>query len=256
MRDVISAFAKAVRVLRPARKILVFSGAGISTESGIPDFRGPDGLWNRMDPDDFTIQRYLQDPEVRKRSWIMHQQGFFGGMLKALPNRAHHAVEHIWARDRMAGCVTQNIDGLHQAAGLPEAEVAELHGNLRRVHCTACPASWEIGEILTVVAGGDPDPACSACGAVVKTSTVLFGELLPEATFERARRMAAAADAVLAIGSTLTVYPAADLVATTVADGADLVIVNRGETAFDDLAAACIDQDAGDLLPDLVAAIL
>jgi len=125
---------------------------------------------------------------------MMHQQGFLGGMLEARPNRAHHAVVRLWEHDRMAGCVTQNIDGLHQAAGLPDEEVAELHGNLRRVHCTACPASWEIDEILAVVAGGDPDPACSACGAVVKTSTVLFGELLPEATFERAVKIVARAD--------------------------------------------------------------
>ena len=116
MRPVNTVVARAARLLQPARKILVFSGAGISTESGIPDFRGPNGLWTRMDPDDFTIDRYLQDPEVRQRSWMMHQQGFLGGMLEARPNRAHHAVVRLWEHDRMAGCVTQNIDGLHQAA--------------------------------------------------------------------------------------------------------------------------------------------
>jgi NAD-dependent deacetylase len=256
VRPVNTAVADAARVLKPARKILVFSGAGISTESGIPDFRGPNGLWTRMDPDDFTIHRYLQDPAVRKRSWMMHQRGYLGGILEGLPNRAHRAVVDLWEHDRMAGCVTQNIDGLHQAAGLPEEVVAELHGNVRRVHCTACPASWGIEEILEVVAGGDPDPSCSVCGAVVKTSTVLFGELLPEATFDRAIRMAAQADAVLAIGSTLTVYPAADLVASTVMGGADLVIVNQGETAFDDLATALLDQSAGEVLPGLVSAII
>jgi len=116
VRPVNTVVARAARLLQPARKILVFSGAGISTESGIPDFRGPNGLWTRMDPDDFTIDRYLQDPEVRQRSWMMHQQGFLGGMLEVRPNRAHHAVVRLWEHDRMAGCVTQNIDGLHQAA--------------------------------------------------------------------------------------------------------------------------------------------
>jgi NAD-dependent deacetylase len=256
VRRVDDALSRAIRVLKPARRILVFSGAGISTESGIPDFRGPDGLWTRMDPEDFTIHRYLADPEIRKRSWAMHQQGFFGGMLVARPNRAHLALVPLWSTDRMAGCVTQNIDGLHQRAGLPEEAVAELHGNLRRVHCTACPASWETEEIVALVVGGDPDPTCFECGAVVKTSTVLFGELLPPEAWDLATRMAAAADAVLAIGSTLSVYPASDLIAATIMDGADLVIVNQGETAFDDLAAARVDQSAGDVLPDLIAAIL
>jgi NAD-dependent deacetylase len=253
---VTTALSRAIRVLKPARRILVFSGAGISTESGIPDFRGPEGLWTRMDPDDFSIHRYLADPEIRKRSWAMHQDGFFGGMLVAHPNRAHLALVPLWSNDRMAGCVTQNIDGLHQKAGLPEEAVAELHGNLQRVHCTACPASWETEEVLAVVAEGDLDPTCLECGAVIKTSTVLFGELLPSDAWHRATRMAAAADAVLAIGSTLTVYPASDLVAATVMDGADLIIVNQGETAFDNLAAARIDQSAGEALPDLVSAIL
>jgi NAD-dependent deacetylase len=256
VRQVNTALARAARVLQPACKILVFTGAGISTESGIPDFRGPNGLWTRMDPDDFTIHRYLTDPGVRKRSWAMYRQGVFGGALDARPNRAHRAVVRLWEHDRMAGCVTQNIDGLHQKAGLPEESVAELHGNVRRALCTVCPASWEVGEILAIVAGGDPDPPCPECGAVVKTSTVLFGELLPEGVFDRAIRMAEQADAVLAIGSTLTVYPAADLVASTVKDGADLVIVNQGETAFDDLATARLDQSAGEVLPDLVSAIL
>ena len=256
MRPVNTVLSSAIRVLKPARRILVFSGAGISTESGIPDFRGPDGLWTRMDPDDFTIRRYLADPEIRKRSWAMHQEGFFGEMLMARPNRAHLALVALWSNDRMAGCVTQNIDGLHQRAGLPEEAVAELHGNLQRVHCTVCPASWETKEILALVAGGDPDPTCLECGAVIKTTTVLFGERLPPEAWDRATRMAAAADAVLAVGSTLTVYPASDLVAATVMDGADLVIVNQGETAFDDLAAARVDQSAGDVLPDLIATIL
>ena len=249
-------FATAVQALRSTNRILVFSGAGISTESGIPDFRGPEGLWTRQDPADFTIDRYLADARVRRRSWSMHQQGFLGGMLGARPNRAHQAIVRLWEHDRMTGCVTQNVDGLHQAAGLPTGAVAELHGNLRRVHCTACPAWWPIEEILEVVEDGDLDPSCSLCGAVLKTSIVLFGELLPEQAFERATRMAAEAAAVLAIGTTLTVSPAADLVLSAVMDGASLVIVNQGETAFDGLATARLGQPAGEALPALVDAII
>jgi NAD-dependent deacetylase len=134
--------------------------------------------------------------------------------------------------------------------------VAELHGNLRTVHCTACDESWEIEEILAAVVAGDPDPACSRCGAVLKTSTVLFGELLPETTFARAIQMAERADAVLVVGSTLTVYPAADLVASTVVAGAGLVIVNQGETAFDHLAVVRLAQPAGEVLPRLISATI
>jgi NAD-dependent deacetylase len=248
--------AAAAQVLNRSEKILVFSGAGISTESGIPDFRGPNGLWTRVDPADFTIDRYLEDAEVRKRSWAMHQRGVLGGTVDAQPNRAHFAIVRLWEFDRLAGCVTQNIDGLHQAAGLPDDQVAELHGNLRRVHCTSCPASWPIEEILAQVVGGDPDPACFECGAVVKTSIVLFGEPLPERAFERAIRMAAGADAVLAVGTTLTVVPAADLVMWAVKDGADLIIINQGATAFDDLAAAKVDESAGEALPYLIETMI
>jgi NAD-dependent deacetylase len=209
-----------------------------------------------MDPEEFTIERYMTDAEVRKRSWRMHADGFFGGMLAADPNPAHDAVVDLWKHDRMAGCVTQNIDGLHQAAGLPDDEVAELHGNLRRAVCTACPGSWPIESVLARVAEGEADPACPRCGAVVKTSTVLFGELLPKAAFERAISMAGTADAVLAIGTTLSVFPAADVVLSAVRAGMPLVIVNQGPTAFDRLASARLDQPAGSVLPDLINGIV
>lgn len=246
----------AANLLRSFQKILVFSGAGISTESGIPDFRGPQGLWTRMDPEEFTIERYLADVEVRKRSWKMHADGFFGGMLVAEPNRAHDAVVRLWRHERMVGCVTQNIDGLHQAAGLPDEEVAELHGNLRRAVCTGCPASWPIEVVLARVAEGEADPACPECGSVVKTSTVLFGELLPERAFERAVGMAAAAEAVLAVGTTLSVFPATDVVLSAVSGGAPLVIVNQGSTAFDRLATVRVDQPAGSALSELIDAVV
>lgn len=245
----------AMQVLAPVQRILVFTGAGISTESGIPDFRGPNGLWTRMDPADFTIDRYLGDAEVRKRSWQMYFQGSFGSMLNAQPNPAHHAIVRLWKLGKWAGCVTQNIDGLHQAAGLPDDEVAELHGNLRNAGCVSCRATWSAEEVLGWVAAGQSDPRCPRCGGIVKTSTVLFGELLPEQAVERALNMAARADAVVAVGTTLTVSPAADLAASAVHDGARLVIVNQGETAFDHLADVKLDAPAGEALPRLVEKI-
>ncbi|MGH8875318.1 MAG: SIR2 family NAD-dependent protein deacylase, partial [Acidimicrobiia bacterium] len=188
----------AVRALRPARRIMVFTGAGISTESGIPDFRGPDGLWNRVDPDLFTITRYLKDPEVRRQSWRMHLDGGLRAITGASPNPAHRAVVDLWRAGRWAGCVTQNIDGLHQAAGLPARQVAELHGNLRRVGCAGCGASWPTAEVLERVRGGEQDPPCPDCGGILKTSTVMFGELLPADQLELAASMSEEAEAVLA----------------------------------------------------------
>lgn len=254
--EVNPAFAIAVEVLRSAEQILVFTGAGISTESGIPDFRGPDGLWTRMDPDEFSIDRYLGDAEVRKRSWEAHREGFFGDIRQARPNEAHEALTRLWRSGRLAGCVTQNIDGLHLTAGLPADAVAELHGNLRTVECVSCSDSSPIESTLRRVAAGDTDPACTSCGSVLKTSTVLFGEMLPQRTYERAVRMAAASDAVMAVGTTLSVFPAADVVLSTVMGGVDLVIVNQGRTAFDDLARVLINGPAAEVLPDLIDSII
>ncbi len=251
------AFDHATRLLADASRILVFTGAGISTESGIPDFRGPDGLWTKVDPDDFTIQRYRTDRDVRVARWKMHQQGaLWGARSSVRPNRAHEAVVELWRGGRMSGCVTQNIDGLHQAAGLPDDQVAELHGNIRKVHCLGCGARWETEEVLRWVDAGEEDPSCPHCGGLVKTTTVMFGEYLPLDQVQRAERFAAEADAVLVVGSTLSVYPAAQIPLDVVRRGGPMVIVNLGPTDGDRLAAARIDGKAGDVLPLLVDAIL
>lgn len=246
---------RAAEVLREAQRILVFTGAGISTESGIPDFRGPDGLWTKVDPDDFTIARYLSDPELRKRSWRMYFEGGLRNVVSAQPNSAHFAVTDLWRSGRWAGCVTQNIDGLHHAAGLPEEELAELHGHLRQARCVSCAASWPMETVIERVKAGDEDPSCPRCGGIVKSSTVMFGEILPADQVERAYRMADRADAVLAVGSTLSVYPAASIALETVQRGAVLVIVNLGPTDHDELASVRIEQAAGEALPALVQSL-
>ncbi len=241
-------------ILNSSHRILVFTGAGISTESGIPDFRGPDGLWSKVDPDDFTIGRYLSNPEIRKRGWRMHLDGeLWGARAQIRPNAAHVAIADLWRAGRLSGVVTQNIDGLHQAAGVPDDHVAELHGNIRRSHCVDCGADWPTEEVLSWVEAGADDPTCPFCDGIVKTSTVMFGEALPMREWSAALVMASAAEAVLVVGSTLGVYPAAEIALDPARRGVPMVIVNLGRTDHDYLARVKIDGKAGDVLPAMVS---
>ena len=251
------ALAQAAAILAGAPRILAFTGAGISTESGIPDFRGPDGLWTRVDPKDFTITRYLADPELRRRGWRMHLEGrLWGARARLAPNPAHLALVDLWRAGRLAGCVTQNIDGLHLQAGLPPEAVAELHGNVRHVRCLDCDLRWPTEEVLQRVEAGEEEPRCVSCGGIIKTATVMFGEALPPAVLGHAWDMAASAGAVLAVGSTLSVWPAAEIPAAAVRRGDPLVILNQGATGMDGLATIRIEGAAGALLPALVEKIL
>lgn len=236
---------EAVALLRHRRRLLVFTGAGISTESGIPDFRGPDGVWTKVDPEEFTIDRYLQDPEVRRRAWTRR----VGAALRHTgPNRGHRAVTRLWEADLVVGCVTQNVDGLHQAAGLPEYALAQLHGTTATVSCVSCQATVGSEEVHARLDSGEEDPACLSCGGVLKTDVVFFGERLPIRELIKAEAMAAEADAVLAVGTTLAVYPAAGIPLLVVDRGFPFVIVNRGPTEQDDLADAVVDAPAGEAL--------
>jgi NAD-dependent deacetylase len=245
----------AADVLAHAHHILVFTGAGISVESGIPDFRGPDGLWSRVDPGLFEIHRYLTDADARREVWRVHLSGELS-ISDIRPNAAHRAVVDLWKEGHTAGCVTQNIDGLHQKAGLPDSAVAELHGDLSRVTCVSCGHMWPAPEILDRIAAGDDDPHCTECGGILKSTTVLFGEILPGAAIARARQMSDAADAVLAIGSTLSVYPAVEFVLEPVFRGAPLVIANLGPTDQDGMAAVRVDGPAATTVPAIVRELL
>lgn len=248
---------QAAELLRPHRRILVFTGAGISTESGIPDFRGPNGLWTKVDPDDFTIQRYLHDRDVRVKGWQLHQRGeLWGARSGVRPNPAHFALVDLYRAGRLSGVVTQNVDGLHQAAGLPDEAVAEVHGNVRKAHCVGCGRRWPIEEVLARVDAGDEDPHCPVCSGVVKPATVMFGEYLPQNEIGKAEAFADGADAVLAVGTTMAVYPAADIPLRAVRRGAPLVIVNLGPTEADRIAVLKVEESAGAALPRLSAAIL
>ena len=244
-------------ILESARRVLVFTGAGISTESGIPDFRGPDGLWSKVDPEDFTIGRYLANPALRERGWRMHLDGeLWGARSGVQPNPAHLAIAELWRAGKLSGVVTQNIDGLHQEAGIPDDHVAELHGNIRRSHCVECGEDWDTAEVLAWVERGAADPHCPECGGVVKTDTVMFGESLPMNEWAAALVMAASAEALLVVGSTLGVYPAADVVLDPARNGVPMVIVNLGPTEHDHLAAVKLEGMAGSVLPELAEQVL
>ncbi|MCH7900415.1 MAG: Sir2 family NAD-dependent protein deacetylase [Acidobacteria bacterium] len=248
---------QAGRVLQPAEQILVFSGAGLSTESGIPDFRGPDGLWTRVDPDDFNIGRYRENRDLRVRGWQMNIDGeLWGARSTVKPNRGHQAITRLRERGRLAGVVTQNVDGLHHKSGLEDDFVAELHGNVRNAHCMSCDSRWPTETVLEWVEAGDEDPHCPVCAGMIKTDTIMFGEMLPEDQVRKANVFLAISDAILVVGSTVSVWPAADVVMRAANQLKPIVVINKGDTDIDHLAAVKIEALIGDVLPGLVDQIL
>jgi NAD-dependent protein deacetylase/lipoamidase len=252
-----SLVAEAARVLAESGLILAFTGAGISTESGIPDFRGPNGLWTKVDPEDFNIERYTSDPDLRARSWQMHLEGALWGARSAVePNRGHLALKRLADAGRLAGVATQNVDGLHHKSGLATTQVAELHGNVRSSHCVQCAAEWETEEVLGWIEAGNTDPSCPRCGGMVKTNTIMFGELLPGEELDKANGFLQEAGSLLVVGSTVAVWPASDVVLQAALRSMPIVIVNQGETEADHLAAVKLDDAIGDVLPGMVDLIL
>ena len=243
----------AIALLQGRKRLLAFTGAGISTESGIPDFRGPNGVWTRVDPSEFTFDKYVSRAETRIRSWEMRKDS---GVLDATPNAAHRALVDLWKAGVLLGVVTQNIDGLHQAAGLPEEAVVELHGNVRTVDCLECDASWPTPEVIARVDGGETDPHCPVCGGIIKVSVISFGQAMPAHEMHRAGEMATVSDAVISIGSTLSVYPAAYVPLEAKETGSAYVIVNQGPTEQDHVADVVVEGAAGEVLTALVEALV
>ena len=238
--------------LRAASRVSVLSGAGISTESGIPDFRGPQGVWTRNPGAQalFTLENYLADPAVRELAW---RNRLSHPAWDARPNPGHRALVDLERSGRLGAIVTQNIDGLHQRAGKDPARVIEIHGTLFEVDCLSCGHRTRMRENLDRVMAGEPDPACLACGGIQKAATISFGESLKVDVLRAATREAAHCDLLLAVGTTLQVQPAAGLAKVAVAAGARLVIVNRDPTPYDDLASALLREPIGQTLPRLVA---
>jgi NAD-dependent deacetylase len=231
--------------------VAVLTGAGISTDSGIPDFRGPGGLWTRDPAAEkmATYQVYVSDPAVRQRSW---QARLAHPAWIAEPNPAHLALARLAASDIDTHVITQNIDGLHQRAGLPADRVLELHGTMYSVVCVGCGDRSAMADALARVRAGEADPGCARCGGVLKSATVMFGQALDPRVLTGAAAAAQAADLFLAIGSTLTVEPAASLCAVAVRAGAPLVIVNRDPTPYDRLATALIREPISTAVPAIV----
>jgi NAD-dependent deacetylase len=239
--------------LTGARRITVLTGAGISTDSGIPDYRGPNGVWTR-DPDAeklVTLSYYLADPDIRRRSWLLRQ-----AMQDARPqpNAGHAALVELERQGRLRALVTQNIDGLHQAAGSAAALVHEIHGTVHAVVCVDCGARTTMRAALDRVAAGEPDPACLVCGGINKSATVYFGQLLDERMVDACTTAAGDCDLFLAVGTSLQVWPAAGLADIALRAGARLVVVNAQPTPYDDAADLVVREPIGTALPRLVAA--
>jgi NAD-dependent deacetylase len=239
------------RWIDAAERVAVLTGAGISTDSGIPDFRGPQGLWTR-DPKAekmATLQHYLADPEVRRLAW---QSRLHSPAWTAEPNAGHRALVSLEQRGKVHALITQNVDGLHQKAGSNPARVIEIHGTMREVVCLACGERAPMERALARVRAGEADPPCRTCGGILKSATISFGQGLVAEDLSRAQRAAMTCDLLLAVGSTLSVYPIAGVVPVAKRAGARVVIVNAEPTAMDDLADAVLRGAIGGILPRLV----
>lgn len=234
--------------------VALLSGAGISTDSGIPDYRGPNGLWRR-DPDAeklVTYEYYMGDPEIRRRSWLMRRDS---AALGAGPNAAHRAVAELERSGVPVRVITQNVDGLHQLAGLTARKVLELHGTARSVLCTSCHARGPMEDALARVEAGEPDPPCRKCGGILKPATVMFGERLDPVVLSDALAISKACGVFVAVGSSLQVQPAAGLAGVAADHGARLIVVNAEPTPYDDRADEVVREPIGTALPRLLRRI-
>ncbi|KOV20781.1 NAD-dependent deacetylase [Streptomyces sp. XY431] len=231
--------------------IAVLTGAGISTDSGIPDYRGPNGLWQR-DPGAqrlVTVGPYLSDPEVRREAWRMRAAT---GALAAEPNAGHRALVALERSGLPLRILTQNVDGLHQRAGQTPRKVLELHGTAREVQCVDCRATGPMEEALERVAAGEPDPACRACGGILRPRTVMFGEQLDTEVLRQAEAISTACELFIAVGTSLKVYPVAALPYDAVRAGARLIVVNGEPTPLDEAAEEVVREPISTALPALV----
>lgn len=230
--------------LRESTKTVVFTGAGISTESGIPDFRSPGGLWTKYDPDDFTFQRFLSSEVSRRNYWKMSTEAF-SIIAQAKPNDAHLIIAKLEKMGLVHWIITQNIDGLHQLAGTPREKVIELHGTCRTASCLNCRKRWAREKIHQMVLSGIEVPRCDECGGLIKPDTVSFGQAMPEKEMAEAFRLSSECHLFIVMGSSLVVQPAASLPLVAKQAGARLVIINRDPTNLDDMADLVIRGSCG-----------
>lgn len=241
--------------LRHARSVVALTGAGISTESGIPDFRGPNGLWTR-DPASERLSNigyYVADASIRRESWRRRAEH---PAWTAEPNAGHRALARLEQAGRLELLITQNVDGLHLAAGTSPERLIEIHGTIRETACLGCGDRRPMLEVIERVRAGEPDPPCELCGGILKSATVSFGQNLDPTLLSRAEEAAAACDLFLAIGTSLTVYPVARLPELALEFGARLVIVNAEPTPLDERADAVLRGSSGDILERLVSQVV
>jgi NAD-dependent deacetylase len=234
-----------------AQRIVVLTGAGISTDSGIPDFRGPQGVWTRNPKAEklSDIRYYMADPEVRKLAW---QSRLEHTAWKAKPNTGHRALAELEKRGKLHALITQNIDELHQAAGNSPEKVIEVHGTMRKVVCMSCAMTAPMQKALDRVRAGEADPPCRDCGGILKSATISFGQALVPEVIDAAMRAAQQADVFLSIGTSLQVYPIAGVVPLAREVGAKIVILNAEPTPFDDIADAVFRDSISEILPQLI----
>jgi NAD-dependent deacetylase len=230
------------QMIAEASRIVAFTGAGISTESGIPDFRSPGGIWTKYRPIEFG--EFLASAQARREAW-RRKFATDATMKKATPNAGHRALARLVEQGKMLAVVTQNIDGLHQASGVPDDKVIELHGNTTYAACLDCRRRHELDWVREIFAIDERLPLCTGCGGIIKTATISFGQAMPEAEMERARGVTLEADLFIVLGSSLVVYPAAGFPIMAKQNGSRLVIVNREPTDQDDVADLVINAEIG-----------
>ena len=230
-----------------SKQLVVFTGAGISTESGLPDFRGPSGIWTKFDPDDFTYQKYLKNPETRKKLWQLHRNPeFHWGNVE--PNSAHYAVAELERIGKLDCIITQNVDGLHQKAGNSEDKVIQLHGNMQWAKCLSCGKRYRLEDVVEWL----EVPECPDCRGILKSEGVFFGEPMPVWETAEAQRRSSTCDLCIVIGSSLTVYPAALMPQYALQHGAKLAIINEGTTELDRVAHIRIWDKAGEVMSQVL----
>jgi NAD-dependent deacetylase len=234
-----------------SKKLVVFTGAGMSTESGISDFRSPGGVWSRFDPSEFTFQKFLSSEESREKYWEFSTSSW-GEMAAAQPNPGHHAIAELDSIGKLDCVITQNIDGLHQRSGIPEEKVIELHGTARWVSCLECGQRYPREQIQDRLKGGIKVPRCDSCGGIMKPATISFGQAMPERETREAENRAATCDLFLVAGSSLVVYPAAQMPLIAKDSGARLIIINLTPTPHDPHADIVIHDKTGPALSQII----
>ena len=236
-------------LIEQAKRVVIFTGAGISTESGIPDFRSPKGIWSQTTP--IYFDEYVASAEARVEAWLRKFE-IDRDMVGAEPNRGHYAIAKLVSSGKVSSVITQNIDGLHQLSGIPKERVIELHGNGTYATCLSCGTRHELEPIKAAFEVDRSLPVCDQCGGIVKTATISFGQPMPKVAMNRARRETMACDLFLAVGSSLVVYPAAGFPEIAKRNNARLVIINRDPTGLDNIADLVLHREIGQTLGDAV----